>query len=214
MRKEGPGGRERLNGNIEAAEQARGRKSIRRHLRDGMEAALRADSEMLAHRKPRTGLGFIVRALVLEAGKGTMAAVKMILQIIDREGEDEEIHSNSNRSLNSLSEGISEGIFEKDAPAASAPGTTAVPAALRSDNRPCGRDARGPRDAAAPAESLENVQSNSLHQGISQGILKKAAREAAEPTAPPNRQQRRRLAQLRSMREKEEARLGQPAMAA
>jgi hypothetical protein len=38
--------------------------------------------------------------------------------------------------------------------------------------------------------------------------------EAAEPTAPPNRQQRRRLAQLRSMREKEEARLGQPAMAA
>jgi hypothetical protein len=46
------------------------------------------------------------------------------------------------------------------------------------------------------------------------GILKKAARDAAEPTAPPNRQQRRRFAQLKRKREKEEARLGQLARAA
>jgi len=138
MKKESSNGRNRLN--------AARRRSIRKHLRDGIEAALYADPEVLANCKPRTCLGLIVRRLVLEAGERKMTAFKLIMQLLEEKAEDE--------------------------------------------------------------------GSNSLQQGISQGVLKKAASEAAEQTAPLNRQQRRRLAAMMRQRKKEDARPGHMAAAA
>jgi len=121
------------------------RRSIRTHLRDGIEAALRANAETLANCKPRTVLGLIVRGLVLEAGNGKMTALKLVLWLLDWNCENEATEAapgnfelinpdwstdgvwlaqpnaaaeraETNPSPNSLGQGISEGILEKTAP--------------------------------------------------------------------------------------------------
>ena len=98
MRKESSNGRKRPDRNFEAVEQAARRRSIRKHLRDGIEAAPYADPEVLANCKPRTCLGLIVRRLVLEAGEGKMTAFKLIMQLLEEKAEDE--------GSNSLQQGI------------------------------------------------------------------------------------------------------------
>jgi len=97
------------------------RRSIRSDLRDGIEAALYADSEVLANYKPRTVLGLIVRALVLKAGRGKMTALAMIMQIIDWDSEDAGGKGSATHASNSLRQGISQGILKKVARTAGRP---------------------------------------------------------------------------------------------
>jgi hypothetical protein len=61
------------------------RRKVRAILRDGVEAALRADAEVLENCKPKTPMGRIVRGLVLEAGKGRMTAFKALMSLVDSE---------------------------------------------------------------------------------------------------------------------------------
>jgi hypothetical protein len=201
-------GREPPNGNFEATEQASTRRSIRSHLRDGIEAALCADPGVSANCNPRTVLGLIVRGLVLEAGKGKMTAVKMIMQFVDWDGEDaepQEISGEAHWDWSADRVWLTRPQAETGEPAPMDNATSCRATLVTgSRNRPRQHSPEGP----------ENVQTNSLSEGISQGILKKVAPEAAEQTAPPNRQRRRRLAAMMRQREKEEARLGRLARAA
>jgi hypothetical protein len=68
---------------------ARWRKT-RAILKEGLEAALRADPKVLEHCVPRTGAGLIVRGLVLEAGKGRTTSLKTLMSLIDWEPENGE----------------------------------------------------------------------------------------------------------------------------
>lgn len=56
---------------------------LRWHIREGMEAALKSNPRKLAQAETRTGVGLMVRGLLLEAGRGTTAAVRLVLQFID-----------------------------------------------------------------------------------------------------------------------------------
>src|SRR5438445_6418223 len=69
------------------------RRALRAILREGLEAALRADPEVLEKCKPRTGAGRVVRGLVLEAGKGKTTPLKTLMSLVDWEegAESEEI---------------------------------------------------------------------------------------------------------------------------
>ena len=51
-------------------------------LKEGLEAALRADPEMLEKCKPKTGLGGIIRGLVLEAGKTKTTPLKLVMSLL------------------------------------------------------------------------------------------------------------------------------------
>ena len=57
-------------------------------LKEGLEAALRADPEVLEKCKPKTGLGGIIRGLVLEAGKTKTTPLKLVMSLLAWE-EDE-----------------------------------------------------------------------------------------------------------------------------
>ena len=50
-----------------------------RHFREGLEAALRAEPYTLAITKPRTVLGMMVKVLALEAARGEIKAVQLVL---------------------------------------------------------------------------------------------------------------------------------------
>src|SRR2546423_7486531 len=65
------------------------RRAARAILKDGLEAALRADPEVMTNCKPKTCAGGIVRALVLGAGKGKMTALKTLMSLLDWEAEEE-----------------------------------------------------------------------------------------------------------------------------
>lgn len=56
---------------------------LRVHLREGMEAALKAEPHALAAADPRTLLGMVIRELGFEAARGKTPAVKLMLQMID-----------------------------------------------------------------------------------------------------------------------------------
>lgn len=66
----------------------RRRRRTKAILKDGLEAALRADPEVLEKCKPKTGLGGIIRGLVLEAGKTKTTPLKQVMSLLDWE-EDE-----------------------------------------------------------------------------------------------------------------------------
>lgn len=69
---------------------ARRRRPLRLHLRNGIEAALRADPERLDESRTRTYMGRVVRSLVQEAGKGKTPSLKLMLALIDWEDPDEQ----------------------------------------------------------------------------------------------------------------------------
>jgi len=70
-----------------------GMRARRRHsrsiLKEGVEAALRANPEVLEKCKPKTGYGALVRGLVLEAAKCKATPLKTLMALIDWEGEDD-----------------------------------------------------------------------------------------------------------------------------
>jgi hypothetical protein len=116
MEKGKSSGREWPNGDLEAAEQEAGLQSIRSRLRERDRGGAVRDPEVLANYKPRTVLGLIVRALVLEAGKRNMTAVTVMMHIIDWDDDDEDAKGSSTHSSNSLRQGISQGILKKVGP--------------------------------------------------------------------------------------------------
>ena len=63
---------------------------LRSILREGLEAALRADPKVLETCAPKTGFGLIVRGLVLEAGRGRTSSLKTLMSLIDWEPEERE----------------------------------------------------------------------------------------------------------------------------
>jgi hypothetical protein len=64
-------------------------------LKEGLEAALRADAEVLENCKPKTVMGRLVRGMVLEAAKCKATPLKTVMSLLDREpdegGEGQEI---------------------------------------------------------------------------------------------------------------------------
>jgi hypothetical protein len=87
----GPNGRGRpIEGTRNEQVKARKHRPMRAILKEGLEAALRADPEVLEKCKPKTGAGALVRGLVLEAAKGKMTAFKELMRIVDREPDAEE----------------------------------------------------------------------------------------------------------------------------
>ncbi|HEX3429385.1 MAG TPA: hypothetical protein VHT03_00750 [Rhizomicrobium sp.] len=81
------------NGAANAPNGPPGIKKRRRHmkaiLREGLEAALRADPAVLEKCRPKTGYGLLVRGLVLEAGKCKATPLKTVMSLIDWAGEEE-----------------------------------------------------------------------------------------------------------------------------
>lgn len=72
---------------------ARRRRPLQLHLRNGIEAALRADPKKLDETDPRTCMGRVARSLVQKAGEGETPALKLMLSMIewkDPEGDTEE----------------------------------------------------------------------------------------------------------------------------
>jgi hypothetical protein len=61
------------------------RRHMRAILREGLEAALRADPQVLENCTPKTGYGRIVRGLVLEAGNAKTTPLKTLMSLIDWE---------------------------------------------------------------------------------------------------------------------------------
>jgi dipeptidyl aminopeptidase/acylaminoacyl peptidase len=57
-------------------------------LQEGVEVALRTDPDVLERCKPKTGAGRYARAMVLEAGKGKMTAMKTVLSLLDWEPDE------------------------------------------------------------------------------------------------------------------------------
>src|SRR5205814_5880533 len=55
---------------------------------EGVPAAPSADPEVLANCTPRTGLGLRIRGMILEAGKGKIAALRMVMQFLDWKGDE------------------------------------------------------------------------------------------------------------------------------
>src|SRR5579862_351710 len=70
-----------------------GMRARRRHsrsiLKEGVEAALRANPEVLEKCKPKTGYGALVRGLVLEAAKCKATPLKTLMALIDWDGDDD-----------------------------------------------------------------------------------------------------------------------------
>jgi len=52
-------------------------------LKEGLEAALRVNPEVLEKCKPRTGLGGIIRGMVLEAGKQKTTPLRLVMSLLD-----------------------------------------------------------------------------------------------------------------------------------
>jgi len=71
------------------------RRAMKAVLKEGLEAALRADADVLENCKPKTVMGRLVRGMVLEAAKCKATPLKTIMSLLDREpdegGEDPEI---------------------------------------------------------------------------------------------------------------------------
>src|SRR5579862_2941371 len=71
-----------------------GMRARRRHsrsiLKEGVEAALRANPEVLEKCKPKTGYGALVRGLVLEAAKCKATPLKTLMSLIDWEPDEDE----------------------------------------------------------------------------------------------------------------------------
>ena len=61
----------------------RGRKSLRQHFREGLEAGLKAEPEAFAATKPRTVMGLIVRELVCAAASARCDAIKLVFNFVD-----------------------------------------------------------------------------------------------------------------------------------
>ena len=61
------------------------RRPVRAIFKDGIEAALRAEPGFLATTDTRTAMGRIIRELVLEAGRGKMTPLKVMLSLLDFE---------------------------------------------------------------------------------------------------------------------------------
>ena len=73
---------------------------VRAIFREGIEAALAAEPYFLATTKTRTTLGWVVRELVLDAGRGKLEALKAMLVLLDREPSEEEEDEEAGRILN------------------------------------------------------------------------------------------------------------------
>src|SRR5690348_5280289 len=85
--------RGRVNGrdSANAAGRSRGRgHAFRLTLRDGLEAALKADPEVIATCKPKTGVGGLVQGMMHQASKGRITTIKLILELLDEEDEAED----------------------------------------------------------------------------------------------------------------------------
>jgi hypothetical protein len=71
------------------------RRAMKAVLKEGLEAALRADADVLENCKPKTVMGRLVRGMVLEAAKCKATPLKTVMSLLDREAdegaEDQEI---------------------------------------------------------------------------------------------------------------------------
>jgi hypothetical protein len=99
-----------------ASEGKRRWRPVRSIFKEGIEAALRAEPYFLATTKTRTTLGWIIRELVLDAGRGKMTALKAMLSLLDWEepeesGETQEILDEPQRDEPQW-EWTSEGVWE------------------------------------------------------------------------------------------------------
>ncbi len=65
-----------------APRRARRPSDIPQHFRDGLEAALRADPELVATTKTRTLLGAVVKGLALEASRGKPEAIRVMMSLL------------------------------------------------------------------------------------------------------------------------------------
>ena len=86
--KEAANGRERANGQ-DGAPAAKRRRTIHAHLKDGIEAALRAEPYFLAVTKTRTTLGLVIRELTLEAARGKVQMIRLMLTLLAYEEPEE-----------------------------------------------------------------------------------------------------------------------------
>jgi hypothetical protein len=68
-------------------------------LKEGLEAALRANPEVLEKCKPRTGVGLFVRGLVLEAGKGKTTSLRTLMSLVEWESNEEDGQDDPDGSL-------------------------------------------------------------------------------------------------------------------
>jgi hypothetical protein len=55
-------------------------------LKEGLEAALRANLELLEKCKPKTGLGGIIRGMVVEASKSKTTPLRQVMALLEWEG--------------------------------------------------------------------------------------------------------------------------------
>ncbi|HLY06836.1 MAG TPA: hypothetical protein VKR31_13920 [Rhizomicrobium sp.] len=82
------------NGTMKAANGRAGIRKKRRHMRailkEGLEAALRADPQVLEKCTPKTGYGRIVRGLVLEAATCKATPLKTLMSLIDWEPQEDD----------------------------------------------------------------------------------------------------------------------------
>jgi hypothetical protein len=63
------------------------RTPLRQHFRTGIEAALKTEPVALAASDARTMLGLVVKGLVFEAAYGRVAAIKVMLSLLDGPAE-------------------------------------------------------------------------------------------------------------------------------
>ncbi|HEX3431711.1 MAG TPA: hypothetical protein VHT03_12585 [Rhizomicrobium sp.] len=132
---------------------------------------------MLANSQPRTVLGLIVRALVFEAGNGRMTALRIILQLLDRDREEAATAVTERISGETQCDWSADGAWR-----------------IRPDTKAMEAEPDGP----------PNSLSQGISQGISEKVA--PGIKAAEQPRPMNREQRRRLAARARQRQKEEAR--------
>src|SRR5437764_15337527 len=81
-------GRERANGQ-DGTPSAKRRRTIHAHLKDGIEAALPAEPYFLAVTKTRTTLGLVIRELTLEAARGKVQMIRLMLALLAYEEPEE-----------------------------------------------------------------------------------------------------------------------------
>jgi len=87
-------------------------RQMRAMLQEGVEAALRADPDMLERCNPKTGAGRYVRALVLEAGKGKMTAMKTVLSLLDWEPDEDDFEASQAISDGTRWDWSADGVWE------------------------------------------------------------------------------------------------------
>jgi hypothetical protein len=114
--KHGANGRERPNGRARGAEKAPAqggerRRPIQAHLKEGIEAALRCEPYFLAVTKTRTALGLVIRELVLEAGRGKVQTIRLMLALLAYE-EPEDVEEAQGISDDTVWDWNEDGVWE------------------------------------------------------------------------------------------------------